>query len=124
MATIAAAPPGPAIIALEWSERFAADKPGPVLWTDGTEQVLVHVDSLEIERTGRWLACDLDVEPAQARRRRVRFAFLAAVNRAGDTILAEAAIYGRRLNERCATDIQRALKDALCTSDLLTKGTP
>jgi hypothetical protein len=105
MASIAVAP--------QSSERFAVHEDGPLVWTDGSERVLVHVDSLRIEQAGRWLYCDLDVEPVHARRRRVRFAFLAAVDRAGDTILAEAAIYGRRLSERCCHDIQQALKGAL-----------
>jgi hypothetical protein len=96
-----------------WGERFAVLEEGPLVWTDGDERVLVHVDSLRIEQAGRWLYCDLDVEPVLARRRRVRFAFLAAVNRAGDTILAEAVVYSRRLSERCGRDIQRALKGAL-----------
>ena len=102
-------------LTLDQSERFATDEPGPVLWTDGRERVLVHVDSLRIERVGRWLHCDVDVEPEHARRRRVRFAFLACVNGLGDRSIAEAAIHGRGLNERCSADLQQALKTALRT---------
>ena len=42
----------------------------------------------------------------------MRFAFLACVNRLGDRIIAEAAIYSRGLNERCGTVLQQALKVA------------
>jgi len=100
-------------LAPHWSARFTIPEKGPLVWTDGAERVLVHVDSLRVEQAGRWLYCDLDVEPVRARRRRIRVAFLAVVNRAGDTILAEAVVYGRRLSERCGNDIQQALKGAL-----------
>jgi len=98
---------------LDQSECLATEEPGHLLWTDGRERVLVHVDSLRIERAGRWLYCDVDVEPDRTRRRRVRFAFLACVNALGDQMIAEAAIYGRGLNERCGSDLQQALKEAL-----------
>jgi hypothetical protein len=99
-----------AVIAPQWPERFAVEDEDRLVWTDGRERVRVHVDSLRIEQAGRWLRYDLDVEPVRARRQRIRFAFLAAVNRSGDAIHAQAAISSRRLNERCSTDIQPALK--------------
>jgi hypothetical protein len=99
-----------AALTLARGERFDTDEPGPALWTDGRDRVLVYFDSLRIERAGRWLYCDLDVEPADDGRRRVRFAFLACVNGFGDRIIADAAIYGRGLNERCGADLQQALK--------------
>jgi hypothetical protein len=80
----------------------------PVLWTDGPARVWVHVESLRITRSGPWVNCDLDLEPELARRRRVRFAFLA-----GDGVLAEATIYSRGVDARCAAEIQQALKAVL-----------
>jgi hypothetical protein len=102
-----------------WSERLAVDEAGSLVWTDGHERVLVHLDSLRVERAGQWVCCDLDVEPGIARRRRVRFAFLEAIDRAGDSILAEAAVYRHTLDERCSNDLQHALNGALASG-----GTP
>jgi hypothetical protein len=106
-------------IALEWNGLFAAgdDDTEPVVWSDGTDRVLVHLASLRVTRTPAWLVCDVDLEPLPARRRRVRIALHAGMH-GEDRVRAAARISGPRrarawLAERCAADLEQALWDAL-----------
>ena len=95
----------------------------PVVWTDGSGQVLVHVDTLRVTHDRGWLRCDVVVEPEPARKRRVAFAFLAASTPAGGMVRASATVTGPRrskagLVKRCAADLEALLWQAVADGGL------
>ena len=70
-----------------------ADAAAPaVAWHDGSDEVLLHLDSLCVTDAGGWRRCELEFESGVSGRSRVQFAFHTSVNGLGDNVRACATL--------------------------------
>jgi len=113
-------PTAPSIAADAIVERLRhsdeADAAAPaVRWHDGSDEVLLHLDSLCVTDAGGWRRCELEFESGVSGRSRVQFAFHASVNGLGDNVRACATLSEARspVLDRCAADVEATLWEAL-----------
>ncbi len=86
-----------------------------VAWHDGSDEVLLHLDSLCVTDAGGWRRCELEFESGVSGRSRVQFAFHTSVNGLGDNVRACATLSEARspVLDRCAADVEATLWEAL-----------
>lgn len=113
-------PTAPSIAADVILERLRrsdeADAAAPaVTWHDGSDEVLLHLDSLCVTDAGAWRQCELELESGASGRSRVRFAFHTSVNGLGDSVRACATLAEVRspVLDRCAAAVEATLWEAL-----------
>ena len=89
-----------------------------VVWQDGRQQVLLHLDSLRIRAVDGWLLCNLDLETDPTKRQLLQFVYF--LGQAGDAdglhasaSINAATIPSSQLADRWGPDVQRLLWDAV-----------
>jgi hypothetical protein len=90
----------------------------PLLWQQGANKVLVHVDSLVPRFLNGWLVCNLDLQADATGRQTLQFVFFLGDDTAGNGLAAGASINAAsapaaQLAEVWGASVQRVLWDAV-----------
>lgn len=96
----------------------SANNASQVIWTKGTQRLLVFIDSLKVRSVDGWLLTQLDAETDQTGRQILKFIFYAGRENEGDgthaAVVTDAAtVQATQIAEVWGRDLQRILWDAV-----------
>lgn len=89
-----------------------------VVWQEGGQRVLIHLDSLIVRSVDGWLLCHLELETDPTKRQKLQFVYFVGRSsegggiNAGSTINA-ATVPASQLADKWGADVQRVLWDAV-----------
>jgi hypothetical protein len=100
--------------------RLAAGRPNvsKIVWTDGGDELLIHVDALRCSFADGWLVCELELEAGAPGRQKLQCVFF--LGRAGEADGARAACTlkpigaaSEAIADRWGRNLQRVIWDAV-----------